>query len=120
MTHRGQPVDLDGDPPTALMTVEGEKDDISGVGQTEAAHDLCVNIPETKKPIICSRTSATTASSTARASAPRSRRAFATSWATIDGKPAKHVPPAKVIKSKTGKPLVSNGAKAPRLVPVPA
>ena len=29
----------------ALMTVEGEHDDISGVGQTEAAHRLCVNIP---------------------------------------------------------------------------
>ena len=28
------------------MTVEGEKDDISGVGQTEAAQDLCVNIPD--------------------------------------------------------------------------
>ena len=25
----------------ALMTVEGEKDDISGLGQTKAAHDLC-------------------------------------------------------------------------------
>ncbi len=30
----------------ALMTVEGEKDDITGLGQTEAAHDLCVNLPE--------------------------------------------------------------------------
>jgi poly(3-hydroxybutyrate) depolymerase len=30
----------------ALMTVEGENDDISGVGQTQAAHDLCVNIPD--------------------------------------------------------------------------
>lgn len=30
----------------ALMTVEGEKDDISGIGQTQAAHDLCKNIPE--------------------------------------------------------------------------
>lgn len=29
-----------------LMTVEGEKDDISGIGQTQAAHDLCINIPE--------------------------------------------------------------------------
>ena len=27
------------------MTVEGEKDDISGIGQTQAAHDLCRNIP---------------------------------------------------------------------------
>jgi len=30
----------------ALMTVEGEKDDISGIGQTQAAHDICTNIPE--------------------------------------------------------------------------
>jgi len=30
----------------ALMTVEGEKDDISGIGQTQAAHTLCPNIPE--------------------------------------------------------------------------
>ena len=29
----------------ALLTIEGEHDDISGVGQTEAAHRLCVNIP---------------------------------------------------------------------------
>ena len=30
----------------ALMTVEGEKDDITGRGQTSAAHDLCVNLPD--------------------------------------------------------------------------
>ena len=30
----------------ALMTVEGENDDISGIGQTQAAHDLCANIPQ--------------------------------------------------------------------------
>ena len=30
---------------TALLTIEGELDDISGPGQTEAAHDLCRNIP---------------------------------------------------------------------------
>jgi poly(3-hydroxybutyrate) depolymerase len=29
----------------ALMTVEGELDDISGAGQTQAAHDLCTGIP---------------------------------------------------------------------------
>ena len=29
-----------------LMTVEGEKDDISGIGQTQAAHDLCSGIPD--------------------------------------------------------------------------
>lgn len=31
---------------TALLTVEGELDDISGAGQTQAAHDLCANIPK--------------------------------------------------------------------------
>ena len=30
---------------TALLTVEGELDDISGSGQTRAAHDLCSGIP---------------------------------------------------------------------------
>jgi len=29
---------------TALMTVEGERDDICAVGQTVAAHDLCTNV----------------------------------------------------------------------------
>jgi poly(3-hydroxybutyrate) depolymerase len=45
MKHRGIPVDPARIHRVALMTVEGEHDDISGVGQTEAAHDLCVNIP---------------------------------------------------------------------------
>jgi poly(3-hydroxybutyrate) depolymerase len=31
---------------TAIFTVEGENDDISGIGQTEAAHTLCSNVPE--------------------------------------------------------------------------
>jgi len=31
------------------MTVEGENDDISGIGQTQAAHDLCRNIPSHKR-----------------------------------------------------------------------
>ncbi|HCR66877.1 MAG TPA: polyhydroxyalkanoate depolymerase, partial [Oceanicaulis sp.] len=30
----------------ALLTVEGENDDISGIGQTQAAHTLCSNLPE--------------------------------------------------------------------------
>ncbi len=34
---------------TALMTVEGEEDDISGVGQTQAAHALCAGLPDAKK-----------------------------------------------------------------------
>jgi len=34
---------------TALMTIEGELDDISGRGQTQAAHDLCAGIPSEQK-----------------------------------------------------------------------
>lgn len=34
---------------SALLTVEGELDDISGSGQTAAAHDLCTSIPKTKR-----------------------------------------------------------------------
>ena len=34
---------------TALLTVEGELDDISGAGQTKAAHDLCTGIPKTRQ-----------------------------------------------------------------------
>lgn len=33
----------------ALFTIEGEHDDISGPGQTRAAHRLCANIPEDRK-----------------------------------------------------------------------
>lgn len=47
--HRGTLVDPSKITRTALMTVEGERDDISGVGQTEAAHDLCSNLPQEKK-----------------------------------------------------------------------
>lgn len=49
MTHRGVPVDLTAIRNVALLTVEGENDDISGVGQTQAAHDLCVNIPDDRR-----------------------------------------------------------------------
>jgi poly(3-hydroxybutyrate) depolymerase len=49
MTHRGTPVDPASIRNVALFTVEGENDDISGLGQTRAAHDLCVNIPADRK-----------------------------------------------------------------------
>ncbi len=45
MTHRGRRIDPSLIKRVALLTVEGEHDDISGVGQTEAAHRLCINIP---------------------------------------------------------------------------
>jgi poly(3-hydroxybutyrate) depolymerase len=34
---------------TAHLTVEGELDDISGAGQTEAAHELCFNVPKARQ-----------------------------------------------------------------------
>ena len=34
---------------TALMTVEGERDDVCSIGQTVAAHDLCPSIPPFRK-----------------------------------------------------------------------
>ena len=46
MKHRDHPVDPTLIRRVGLMTVEGEKDDISGVGQTEAAQDLCINLPD--------------------------------------------------------------------------
>lgn len=46
MRHRGEPVDPKAIRNVALLTVEGENDDISGIGQTKAAHDLCVNITD--------------------------------------------------------------------------
>lgn len=49
MTHRGRRIDLAAIEKAALMTVEGELDDISGIGQTQAAHDLCVNIPADRR-----------------------------------------------------------------------
>jgi len=49
MTHRGKPVDPSKITRVALMTVEGENDDISGLGQTEATHALCTSIPEHRR-----------------------------------------------------------------------
>ena len=49
MMHRGGPVDLSKIRRTGLMTVEGENDDISGIGQTHAAHDLCSSLPAERK-----------------------------------------------------------------------
>jgi poly(3-hydroxybutyrate) depolymerase len=49
MTHRGRRIDPSQIRRVALLTVEGEHDDISAVGQTEAAHVLCTNIPADDK-----------------------------------------------------------------------
>ncbi|QIK96307.1 polyhydroxyalkanoate depolymerase [Sphingomonas sp. HDW15A] len=47
--HRGRLVDPKTITRTALLAVEGERDDISGVGQTRAALDLATKLPEAKK-----------------------------------------------------------------------
>ena len=41
-----RPQDITG---TALLTIEGELDDISGAGQTRAAHELCTGIPKSRQ-----------------------------------------------------------------------
>jgi poly(3-hydroxybutyrate) depolymerase len=46
---RGELVDPGAIERTALMTVEGERDDICAVGQTVAAHRLCHNLAPAKK-----------------------------------------------------------------------
>ncbi|MCY1665359.1 polyhydroxyalkanoate depolymerase [Rhizobium sp. SL86] len=46
MMHRGRRVDTTKIKNVALLTIEGENDDISGVGQTKAAQTICTNIPE--------------------------------------------------------------------------
>jgi polyhydroxyalkanoate depolymerase len=44
LTHRGRAVDCSAIRKTALLTVEGERDDICAVGQTAAAHLLCSSL----------------------------------------------------------------------------
>ena len=46
---RGQRVDPSRIRGTALLTIEGELDDISGQGQTRAAHKLCSGIAESER-----------------------------------------------------------------------
>ncbi|WOI53325.1 polyhydroxyalkanoate depolymerase [Parvularcula sp. LCG005] len=49
MTHRGEFVDPSKITKCALLTVEGELDDISGIGQTQAAHELCTGLKPTER-----------------------------------------------------------------------
>jgi poly(3-hydroxybutyrate) depolymerase len=49
MTHRGAQVDPARIHRVALLTIEGENDDISGLGQTEATHELCSSIPNHRR-----------------------------------------------------------------------
>ncbi|WP_121118864.1 polyhydroxyalkanoate depolymerase [Croceibacterium ferulae] len=47
--HRGKPIDPNAIRDTALLAIEGERDDISGIGQTRAALDLAPYLPEARK-----------------------------------------------------------------------
>jgi len=49
LVHRGECIDLGAIRDTALLAIEGEKDDISGIGQTRAALKVTPNLPESRK-----------------------------------------------------------------------
>ncbi len=49
MVSRGRRIDPRAIADTGLLTVEGELDDISGLGQTRAAHRLCRNLPAARQ-----------------------------------------------------------------------
>ena len=49
LVHRGVKVDPGAIRDTALLAIEGERDDISGIGQTKAALDLAANLPAARK-----------------------------------------------------------------------
>ena len=49
MTHRGRPVDAGAITDVGLLAIEGERDDISGLGQTRAALTLARNLPAERK-----------------------------------------------------------------------
>ncbi|MFL6727679.1 MAG: polyhydroxyalkanoate depolymerase [Sphingomicrobium sp.] len=49
MEHRGRLVDPAAMRDTALLAIEGERDDISGIGQTRAALDIATKLPKAKK-----------------------------------------------------------------------
>ncbi len=55
LTHRGRKVDPAAIRRTPIMAIEGERDDISGVGQTRAALELAVNLPEDRKAYLLAR-----------------------------------------------------------------
>jgi polyhydroxyalkanoate depolymerase len=49
MFHRGRRVEPRAITKTALLTIEGERDDICGIGQTVAAQELCSGLPPFRK-----------------------------------------------------------------------
>jgi poly(3-hydroxybutyrate) depolymerase len=49
LKHRGRIVDPKAIKDTALLAIEGERDDISGIGQTRAALDISTGLAASKK-----------------------------------------------------------------------
>ncbi|MCI4663207.1 MAG: polyhydroxyalkanoate depolymerase [Neomegalonema sp.] len=49
MTHRDRPVEPDAIKDVALLTIEGGRDDITGLGQTEAAHVMATSLPSARR-----------------------------------------------------------------------
>ncbi len=79
LMHRGHKVDPKAIKDTALLAIEGERDDISGIGQTQrGARHFDAAWRRRRSNISSPRTSVTTASSTAASGARRSRRSSRT------------------------------------------
>jgi poly(3-hydroxybutyrate) depolymerase len=55
LMHRGRRVDPAAIRDTALLAIEGERDDISGIGQTKAALDIATGLPKTQKQYLLAR-----------------------------------------------------------------
>jgi poly(3-hydroxybutyrate) depolymerase len=55
LEHRGRRVDPAAIRDTALLAIEGERDDISGIGQTKAALDIATRLPAAKKQYFLAR-----------------------------------------------------------------
>ena len=53
--HRGRLVDPKAIRDTALLAIEGERDDISGIGQTKAALDITTKLPQARKQYFLAR-----------------------------------------------------------------
>jgi poly(3-hydroxybutyrate) depolymerase len=49
LVHRGRVVDVSAIKDTAILAIEGERDDISGIGQTKAALKIATGLDEAKK-----------------------------------------------------------------------
>jgi poly(3-hydroxybutyrate) depolymerase len=55
LKHRARRVDPAAIRDTALLAIEGERDDISGIGQTKAALDIATKLPGAKKQYLLAR-----------------------------------------------------------------